>query len=82
MYKSEKEVEEVESSNLKLSEIIPILVYIMMMFIMKSVMLEILVKFNVPNELMEILQIGSIIFNIFFSNICGLKRNALFDNYK
>ena len=65
MYKSEKRSEEVESSNLKLSEIIPILVYIMMMFIMKSVMLEILVKFNVPNELMEILQIGSIIFNIF-----------------
>ena len=65
MYKSEKRSEEVESSNLKLSEIIPILVYIMMLFIMKSVMLEILVKFNVPNELMEILQIGSIIFNIF-----------------
>ena len=65
MYKSEKRSEEVESSNLKLSEIIPILVYIMMMFIMKSVMLEILVKFNVPNELMEILQIGSIMFNIF-----------------
>ena len=65
MYKSEKRSEEVESSNLKLSEIIPILVYITMLFIMKSVMLEILVKFNVPNELMEILQIGSIIFNIF-----------------
>lgn len=65
MYKSEKRSEEVERSNLRLSEIIPFLVYITMLFIMKSAMLEIFVNFNVPNELMEVFQISSIIFNIF-----------------
>ncbi len=67
MYKSEKRSEEFESSNLVLSETIPLLIYITMLFIMKSVMLEALVNLHAPNELMKVLQNASMIFDIFLA---------------
>ena len=67
MYKSEKRSEEFEGSNLVLSEMIPVLIYITMLFIMKSVMLEVLLNLHVPNELMKVLQNASMIFDIFLA---------------